>query len=117
MRRNSIQCALAAACMLLPVAAGGAAERAAPDCTEAAIAQAGKLLAFHVDGDDRASVEPEVTALPSTENPAAANQLLAVLEVWGNVYKGRYRMRLLYGGQGETACTLMGQEILEYARL
>jgi hypothetical protein len=39
-----------------------------------------------------------------------------VLEVWGHIYKGRYRMRLIYHPlAGE--CVLMGQEILEYADL
>jgi len=39
-----------------------------------------------------------------------------VLEVWGSIYKGNYRMRLIYHVAGKD-CTLMGQEILEYASL
>ena len=39
-----------------------------------------------------------------------------VLQVWGNVYKGRYRMRLIYAiVRGE--CVLMGEERLEDAIL
>jgi hypothetical protein len=36
--------------------------------------------------------------------------------VWGSIYKGDYRMRLIYYVSGND-CTLMGQEILEYASL
>lgn len=39
-----------------------------------------------------------------------------VLEVWGNVYKGRYRMRFIYAVV-EGKCVLIGQEILEDAVL
>jgi hypothetical protein len=39
-----------------------------------------------------------------------------VLEVWGYIYKGRYRMRFIYFHFGKS-CILMGQEILEYAKL
>ncbi len=49
------------------------------------------------------------------KNPAGKDQY-EVLEVWGNVYKGRYRMRFIYA-QLPGECLLMGQEILEYARL
>jgi pentose-5-phosphate-3-epimerase len=39
-----------------------------------------------------------------------------VLEVWGNVYKGSYRMRFIYALVGPD-CVLMGEEILEDASL
>jgi hypothetical protein len=49
-------------------------------------------------------------------NPANRKQLLDVLQVWGYIYKGQYRMRFIYARlPGE--CLLMGQEILEYADL
>ena len=35
-----------------------------------------------------------------------------VLEVWGHIYKGDYRMRFIYA-QIKDSCTLMGEEILE----
>jgi len=37
-----------------------------------------------------------------------------VLEVWGHIYKGQYRMRLIYA-RSPKDCVLVGQEILEYA--
>ncbi|MCD9033448.1 hypothetical protein LDO32_17175 [Luteimonas sp. Y-2-2-4F] len=109
--------ALAIACLLLTAPAAAAERAAAPACAAEALAQAEKLLAFHVDGDDRAAIEPEAKTLPPLANPAAPGQRLSVVEVWGNVYRGRYRMRFLYAGEGATACTLLGQEILEYAQL
>jgi hypothetical protein len=36
--------------------------------------------------------------------------------VWGNIYKGQYRMRFIYARQ-QKECVLMGQEIIEYAKL
>ena len=54
--------------------------------------------------------------LPSIANPANPKQRFDVLEVWGDVYKGRYRMRLEYYRSGGS-CVLMGQEILEHASL
>jgi len=35
-----------------------------------------------------------------------------VLQVWGHVYKGNYRVRLIYASINRE-CLLMGQEILE----
>lgn len=89
---------------------------AAPQCASAAIVQAKKLLLFHVGGDDRVEVESTARQLPSIANPANRNQKFLVLDVRGYVYKGEYRMRLIYypvGGE----CVLMGQEILELANL
>jgi len=39
-----------------------------------------------------------------------------VLEVWGNIYKGQYRMHLIYA-QMKGECLLMGQEILAFSNL
>jgi len=100
---------------LLMFAAGHAAAADAP-CAQAARVQAGKLLAFHTDGDERAQVDAQVKPLPSLANPANKAQRFLVLEVGGHVYKGEYRMRLIYAPLG-TECVLMGQEILELAKL
>ncbi|MCW4455696.1 hypothetical protein OK348_12960 [Flavobacterium sp. MXW15] len=85
-------------------------------CSADALQQARRLLAFHVDNDERAEVLPEVEALPSIVNPANSRQRFDVLQVWGSVYKGQYRMRLEYYRSGDS-CVLMGQEILEHASL
>jgi len=87
-----------------------------PQCGEEAVSQAGRLLAFHVGRDDRAYVDPEAVALPPIRNPANRKQKFLVLEVGGRVYKGDYRMRLIYYPLGDE-CVLMGQEILEFASL
>ena len=87
-----------------------------PACATPATAQARKLLSFHSDGDDRIEIDKTVKELPSLKNPANEQQRFQVLEVWGYIYKARYRMRLIYAPMGGT-CTLMGQEVLEYAKL
>ena len=77
----------------------------------------GEAVAFHLGPDDRIAIDRRsVRQVGTLPNPAARWQIHDVLQVWGYVYKGRYRMRLVYArlpGQ----CVLMGQEILEYARL
>jgi hypothetical protein len=85
-------------------------------CAEHAVSQARKLLSFHADGDDRIAVDDKVKELPPLRNPADAQQRFQVLEVWGHVYKARYRLRLIYATIGGS-CTLMGQEVLEYTKL
>lgn len=92
------------------------ASAANPQCASAAISQAKKLLSFHTDGDDRAAVETQVKQLPSLTNPVNKTQKFTVLEVFGNVYKGQYRMRLIYFPI-DKECVLMGQEIFELANL
>lgn len=94
----------------------GSATAATPQCASAAVAQAKKLLLFHVDGDERAEVESTARQLPSIANPADKGQKFLVLEVMGYVYKGEYRVRLIYHPVGKE-CVLMGQEILELAKL
>lgn len=88
-----------------------------PACSSDALERAQKLLAFHSGGDERASVEKTVTPLPSIRNPEDPKQRFAVLQVWGYIYKGKYRMRFIYYNSPVTRCVLMGQEILEMARL
>jgi hypothetical protein len=103
-----------AACSLLLAAAGLAS--AAPQCSSEAVSRARKLLTFHFGEDDRIRISPDVKELPPIRNPANKKQQFKVLEVWGSIYKGDYRMRLIYYVSGND-CTLMGQEILEYASL
>ena len=106
--------ARSAACLALCAAASLA--NAAPQCSGEAVARAKKLLTFHYGEDDRIRISPDVKELPPIRNPANKKQQFKVLEVWGSIYKGEYRMRLIYFVSGND-CTLMGQEILEYANL
>ncbi len=85
-------------------------------CAEVATEQAKKLLEFHFGLDARIGIAPSVKVLAPIRNPADKAQQFDVLEVWGYVYKGQYRMRFLYA-QLPGECLLMGQEILEFSRL
>jgi hypothetical protein len=87
-----------------------------PTCSADALMQAKKLLNFHSNGDDRIEIMPKVKEVHSILNPADKKQKFQVLEVWGYIYKGTYRMHLIYYPLGEE-CVLMGQEILEIAKL
>ena len=91
---------------------------AAPQCSAEALIQAKKLLSFHSDGDERAEIlsDEKVKQLPSIRNPSNKKQKFQVLALNGYVYKGEYRMRFIYYHLGST-CVLMGQEILEIAKL
>jgi hypothetical protein len=88
-----------------------------PPCSARALDRAKQLLTFHAGADDRMSIDKTVKQLPSLRNPEDPKQKFDVLEVWGNIYKGRYRMRFLYYNSPATSCLLMGEEILEYAHL
>ena len=115
MRRARV---LAAATLLaaLPAAPSLAAPLPpSPACAADAIAQARKLLAFHFGEDSRISIDDTAKPLPSIANPANKRQRFDVLEVWGFIYKGQYRMRFEYFRMQHDGCLLMGQEILEYA--
>lgn len=83
-------------------------------CASAASEQAQKLLVFHFGPDGRIEIEKSVRALAPIRNPANRAQRLDVLEVWGHIYKGQYRMRFIYAHSPQE-CVLMGQEVLEYA--
>ncbi len=86
-------------------------------CSEDAIKQASRLLEFHFgEKDSRMEIDKNVKELPSIQNPANKKQKFQVLEVWGYIYKGQYRMRFIYYHSGGS-CVLMGEEILEYANL
>ncbi|MGR4051076.1 hypothetical protein [Kosakonia cowanii] len=80
-------------------------------CKAQAITESKKLLAFYRDNDDRAEVDKDVTALAKMQNPENKSQYYDVLQTWGYIYKGKYRMRFIFLND----CTLMGEEILEYA--
>jgi hypothetical protein len=75
--------------------------------------QAYRLLEFHFGPDGRIAVEKTVRRLAPLKNPAGKHPY-DVLEVWGTIYKGKYRMRFIYY-QLPDECVLVGQEILEYA--
>lgn len=85
-------------------------------CSGAATEQAGKLLVFHFGEDQRIEIDKSVKKLAAIRNPANRKQLLDVLEVWGYIHKGQYRMRFTYARLAE-GCVLMGQEIMEFADL
>jgi len=108
-RMNATLLALA----LLVPATGFAAEHR---CAADARVQARKLLVFHTEADRNVGIDEEVTQLSSIANPAAKQQRFDVLELHGYVYKANYRIRLLYA-QVPGPCVLMGQEILEHAKL
>lgn len=88
----------------------------APQCASEAVSRAKKLLTFHFGEDDRIRISPDVKEMAPIRNPANKKQQFTVLEVLGSIYKGQYRMRLIYFVSGND-CTLMGQEILEHAGL
>jgi len=85
-------------------------------CAPAAREQAQKLLAFHAGGDDRIQIDKSVRTLLPMRNPANRLQRFDVLEVWGRIYNGQYRLRLIYA-RIPNECVLMGQEVIEYASL
>ena len=105
-----------ALCAITVAGSSAAPLQPAHHCASAATEQAQKLLVFHLGPDGRIQIDKSVRALAPIRNPANAAQRLDVLEVWGHVYKGQYRMRLIYA-QLPNECVLMGQEILEYAGL
>ena len=83
-------------------------------CSGAAIEQAPKLLTFHFGPDSRIEIDKAAKVLAPIRNPANRAQHLDVLEVWGHIYKGQYRMRFIYA-RSPKECVLVGQEVLEYA--
>ncbi|APV51992.1 hypothetical protein BWI17_21375 [Betaproteobacteria bacterium GR16-43] len=89
-------------------------------CEKDAMARAKKLLSFHVDMkelEDRMGFEGAFV-MPSIKNPAAPQQKFEVLEVVGYISpRGEYRMRFIYYIMKAGDCLLMGQEILEKAKI
>jgi hypothetical protein len=90
---------------------------AAPEhhCAADAARQARKLLTFHFGPDDRMAIDDKVKVLAPIRNPAGKGSF-DVLEVYGYIYKGTYRMHFIYG-QLPGECILVGQEILEITNL
>lgn len=82
-----------------------------PPCAADAAKAALKLLKLHTEGDGRASIDGTVRKI-GTVKPLVGNGAFDVLEAAGYVYKGEYRIRLIYA-QIQGNCVLMGQEILE----
>lgn len=106
---------VAAALMVTAFNSFGAAEASSMTCKGNALKDAKKLLSFYRDNDDRMSIDDKVTPLAKIKNPQNASQKFDVLETWGYIYKGKYRMRFMYYPDAD--CALMGEEILEYAEL
>ena len=118
---KTTMCGLAvksAICAILLFLSSLAHAEPAHHCASTAMEQAKKLLVFHAGSDNRIAIDDKksVKKLVPIRNPANKKQRLDVLEVWGSIYKGEYRMRFLYA-QLAGECILMGQEILEYASL
>ncbi|MCU1237658.1 MAG: hypothetical protein JWP63_5625 [Candidatus Solibacter sp.] len=86
-------------------------------CAAGAIDRAKRLLTFHAGPDERMTIDKTVKQLPSMRNPEDPSQRFEVLEVWGYIYKGKYRMHFIYYNSPATQCLLMGEEILEFARI
>lgn len=86
-----------------------------PSCTGDAISRAKPLLTLHFGEDDRISIADKAKELPSIRIPSDPKQRFKVYEVWGFIYKGKYRMRFIYYASAASGCTLMGQEISEHS--
>lgn len=89
-------------------------------CSSDAVARAKELLVFYRHPDETGfagqwSVDEKANKI-GTVRAIYGKRRYDVLEVWGNVYKGRYRMRFIYALVGGK-CELMGEEILEDANL
>jgi hypothetical protein len=104
-----------AALAVFVFASASVCEAKTPSCEKQATEDARKLLNFHSDGDERIEIDSNVKKLHPIKNPAAPSQKFDVYEVWGQIYKGTYRMRLIYYPM-DASCVLMGQEILEFAK-
>lgn len=105
--------------MMIPLLLAAAAAAAAPanpahPCANDARDRALKLLRFHADGDNRATIDPASLRKIGTVPSLVGNRRFDVLEIWGSVYKGEYRMRLIYANPAGM-CVLMGEEILEHS--
>ena len=102
------------ALVVLLLTAGLAHAQAPHPCATDAIARAKPLLTLHFgEGKpvENLSVEDTAKPMPPLKSPGGKT-MLDVLEVWGHVYKGSYRMRFLYLRVKET-CALIGQEVIE----
>lgn len=113
-------CSLRLAFLAVPLCCGIAHSASGHPCSSDAVARAKDLLVFFRHPDETGfsgqwSVD-ETARNAGTVSAITGPGRYDVLEVWGNVYKGRYRMRLIYAVVGGK-CVLMGEEILEDAVL
>src|SRR5262245_29461552 len=114
---STMRLPLAAALVLLVLvalqaAATESARSPGHPCAAEAAEQALKLLKFHTEGDERASVFKERARHIGTIKAPRGEGRFDVIEVPGGVYKADYRLRLIYARIGDR-CVLMGQEVLE----
>nr|WP_206364871.1 hypothetical protein [Sphingomonas populi] len=100
--------------LLAAAVAGATPATPAHPCAAEARTQALMLLRFHNDGDNRATIDPASLRKIGTVASLVGKRRFDVLEIWGSVYKGEYRMRLIYANPAGM-CVLMGQEILEHS--
>lgn len=105
------------AVLLLSMSCAASANDSDASCADDAVARAAPLLTFHFGESDLVSTEKSAKELPSLRNPADPKQKFKVYEVWGFIYKGEYRMRFIYNASPISGCTLVGQEILEHAKI
>lgn len=98
--------------LLLSATAGQAFGTERHACAETAAEDALKLLRFHRDNDERATVDAEGVKFISKLRALRGSGKFDVLEVPGSIYKADYRMRMIYAVIGGD-CILMGQEVLE----
>jgi hypothetical protein len=92
--------------------AGPALAAPSPPCAADAAKQALKLLRFHMNGDDRATIDTASIRQIGTVASLVGKRRFDVIEAEGSVYKGEYRIRLIYAPM-PGSCVLMGQEIFE----
>lgn len=110
---------LAIAMMAMMLFTAAAPGHAAPPhrCAGDALKCAPALLKLHLpDAGHPFGFDKKVEQITSVANPAAPRQSFDVLQVWGFVYKAKYRLRFLYA-QLAGSCVLMGQEVMEHAKL
>ena len=94
-----------------------AAEPSDAKCAAEAVSRARALLEFHLGETEQVHAGDVAKPLPALRNPKNPKQWLDVLEVLGSFYKGEYRMRLIYARLPGDTCALMGEEILQFAKL
>lgn len=87
-------------------------------CLDVAIEKAPKLIEFHFGNLNGFNVEIDRDSaknLKQIKNPADVSENLAVVEIWGSVYKGNYRTRFIFSTK-DGGCLLVGQEVIEVDR-
>lgn len=87
-------------------------------CLDVAIEKAPKLIEFHFGSLNGFNVEIDSDSaknLKQIKNPADSSENLAIVEIWGSVYKGNYRTRFIFSTKNG-GCLLVGQEVIEVDR-